>query len=1046
MYARIEVALRPEFADPSSKRFLRQLELALPEVRKEITWARQLDVYWIGFEADVGREFLIPAVTEIFWDRVLCWLFSGDLIPSAAGRHGNLVDLFEVASSRSGKFWGLERRYRPGVTDSAARSVIEAFEIMLGRPLPTASAATGKLLLLEGAALTEEKVGRIAQTVFCNELMESWTVIPDAELRHNERFHPERVKFELPKVLLKGKPDVKSLSLQSLKPAELAQLSRDRLWALSEAEMVAIQKYYANPETVEARAKLGLKDPTDVELEILAQTWSEHCKHKIFKAEVAYRDATQDDLGQLIPKSIDGLFKQTIAATTEDLKHPDLLSVFSDNAGIVAWDPETAVCVKVETHNSPSALDPYGGALTGIVGVNRDILGCGLGAKPVGNTDVFCVAELDHAATLPEGVHHPRRILDGIRRGVEDGGNKSGIPTVNGALVFDDRYLGRPLVYCGTLGVMPRRIRGRDCFEKRIESGDLVVMVGGRIGKDGIHGATVSSLALSESSPTSAVQLGDPITQRRMTDFLLEARDRGLYRALTDNGAGGLSSSVGELASLTGGVSIDVSKAKTKYPGLKPFELVISESQERMTLAVPPEFLSDLQDLGVRRGVDVSVLGQFNDSGRFDVLYDSVLVGSLNLGFLHEGTPRLSLSAEWRGGLPTPKPVVTSFKENAPQTLERLLSRPNIASKEWLIRQYDHEVQGATVIKPLHTAQSGSAQAYSGANDGSVLKISSPVSSNLGLAVGCGIYPQLSDHDPYLMAMSAVDEAIRNVIAVGASFGAPESRLALCDNFCWPDPTEQPAMMAALVRACYGMREACLGLGVPLVSGKDSMKNDYRGTRNGDPVTISIVPTLLMTAIARLPDIRGARSADFKPDATVLYLVGGQQLRLRGSEVGRLFSIRGGDPEIPCQSPHVSTQLPAPEWSVAQKIYSWLGGGIGKKGIAAVRSVHDVSEGGLLVAVAESLLARGLGADLEVPAESDPWEFCFGEGFHSLVISVAALESSPVETECREMGIPLRRIGSVTPTGKLDVKWQGESISVPLSVLRQAWKKEGYWK
>jgi phosphoribosylformylglycinamidine synthase len=630
--------------------------------------------------------------------------------------------------------------------------------------------------------------------------------------------------------------------------------------------------------------------------------------------------------------------------------------------------------------------------------------------------------------------------LDGVRLGVEHGGNKSGIPTVNGALVFDERYLGKPLVYCGTGGFMPRTIAGRPCETKEVKNGDHIVMVGGRIGKDGIHGATFSSLAMDESSPVSAVQLGDPITQKRAADFLLEARDLGLFRALTDNGAGGLSSSVGEMARLSGGARMDVSLAKTKYPGLKPYELVVSESQERMTFAVAPETLSKFRELAERRGVEVSVLGEFTDSGRFDILYSGKLVGSLPLEFLHHGLPKMKIEATWLGRPPEPESHELSFAAEGGRMLLELLGRPNIASKEWLIRQYDHEVQGTSVVKPLHTAAPGTPQAWSGPNDAGVIK--PKPSSDAGIAVGCGLNPKLSDIDAYLMAESAVDEAIRNVLCVGSEYGKAASVMALVDNFCWPDPVGDTGKAAALVRACFGMREAALALGVPLVSGKDSMKNDFRGKVEGKPVTISVPPTLLMTAVGRVPEVKGARTADFKAVGDVIYLLGGNHLGLIGSEFQAISPKLPGKPK-----------LATPDWEEAKKTYSWLGRARGKEQLK-LRSLHDVSDGGVLVAVVEGLLARGLGAKVELPAGRGPWELAFGEGFHSFVASVSENDAPQVEAEWENCGVPFVKLGSVTSNEKLEVSFEAASIggvalqswAISTKDLRTAWLKGGYWE
>lgn len=1067
MFLRLEVGVRPEFSDPEGDGILKKAELAMPEIRRNIRWGRYLPVYWL--DVDLPRETLIHAITEVFLDRVSGWLFTGNLIPSACGKYGTLQDIMEHSPHRPGSFWALERRYRSGVTDPVARTVIEAISTVLGRDLTNARAASGGLLILEGPKLDQPQLETLAKEVYCNELIESWTLFQQEEIQLNSRFHSERVRRELPVTHQRSDRGVETFDFEKMPDSELLSMSQERLWALSLPELKAIQRQAQNPEWQAARQGLNLPigKLTDVEIEIFAQTWSEHCKHKIFGAEISYReDLPADPLGQHpvashghleIPATVNGLFRETIVQTTEAIPRKWLLSVFSDNAGIVAWDDDDALCLKVETHNSPSALDPYGGALTGIVGVNRDILGTGVGARPLFNTDVFCVAPIERTQSLPDRVLHPRRILEGVRKGVEDGGNQSGIPTVNGALVFDERYLGKPLVFCGTGGILPRRVMGQAGESKTIQPGDAVVMVGGRIGKDGIHGATFSSIALDEMAPSSAVQLGDPITQKRMTDFLMVARDRGLYRTLTDNGAGGLASSVGELAQLSGGAKIDVAKAKTKYPGLKPFELAVSESQERMTCAVAPETLREFELLAEQRGVDVSVLGEFNTSGAFEIYFENNCVAHLPLDFLHHGVPRMHLDAVWNGPKKGPSVVELGFEKEAPRKLVELLSRPNIASKEWLIRQFDHEVQGTSVIKPLHTAQPGSKMEWSGPNDGAVLKPKS--NSWMGVAVGCGILPKLSDIDAGLMAQAAVDEAIRNVLAVGVEYGRPENVLALVDNFCWPDPTVSTAFAADLVRACYGMREACLRLRIPLISGKDSMKNDFKGKRDGKPIQISAVPTLLMTAMGRVPDVRMARTSDFKAVGDWIYLLGPGRFGLQGSElhhhyVEKLRERGGNEAQVVLPMSHAEApfaKVGTPDWESAILLYTWLGYSEGKRQ-HQLRSVHDVSEGGLFTAIAESMLARNLGARIEIPDRLaggetvDLWEFGFGEGFHSFVISCPEGEASYLEQEWREIGVPYLRLGTVTASSELVVQWRTPQFgqwSVGVSQLRSAWSREG---
>ena len=538
----------------------------------------------------------------------------------------------------------------------------------------------------------------------------------------------------------------------------LIELSETGLLALNLEEMQTIQAHYRDEGTRAARAAAGIvvDAPTDVELECLAQTWSEHCKHKIFASKIHHIDTETGE-----ESTIDSIFKTHIMKPTHDMqKEVDwLLSVFHDNSGVIAWDEDWSVCMKAETHNSPSALDPYGGAMTGIVGVNRDILGTGLGARPIANTDVFCFGPPNWQGDLPDNLFHPSRVFRGVHAGVRVGGNESGIPTVNGAIVFDDRYIGKPLVYCGTIGIMPRRLPdGRESHIKTPVAGDVVYMVGGRVGYDGIHGATFSSLELTEQSPSSAVQIGDPITQKKMIDMVLEARDLGLITCITDNGAGGLSSSIGEMAEYTNGCEIDLAKVPLKQAGLSAWEILVSESQERMTIAVKTEDCAAFDALAALHEVEATPVATFTDTGIFHVKYDETTVAYLPIEFLHDGVPQLRLESEWK------TPVVTPF--TPPTTADHselmlsMLARPNIASKETWVRQYDHEVIAQTAIKPFVGVE------RDGPGDGGLI---APIHGNPhGLVISCGITPRYSDIDAGAMAAASIDEAVRNAVCAGS--------------------------------------------------------------------------------------------------------------------------------------------------------------------------------------------------------------------------------------------------------------------------------------
>lgn len=861
----------------------------------------------------------------------------------------------------------IEVAYKAGVTDPVALTAKDALRNSLPGSLPpeaivqtaqqyliklAGSFATqktlkglppeiGELYNKSGATLDESLLQQLSGFLH-NPLIQKATLITRQDWEEDLR-PPLTYQAHVPE----SPVSVEHIDLQALSREALVKLSKERLLALSEAEMLAVQQEFSRPEFLEQRKARGLSSQvTDVELEMIAQTWSEHCKHKIFAANIHYQDGEKHE-------EIQSLFKTYIKKTTEDLYPVKqyLKSVFHDNSGVIAFDSETLICFKVETHNSPSALDPYGGAITGIVGVNRDIMGTGKGAKPIFNTNVLCFAHPDTPPReVPDSLLHPRRIMEGVHKGIIDGGNQSGIPTVAGGFLFDESYMGKPLVFCGTGGILPYKVRGEESWLKHIDPGDLAVMVGGRIGKDGIHGATFSSQALDEESPTSAVQIGDPITQKKMLDFLLEARDLGLYKGITDNGAGGLSSSLGEMATYCGGINIDLDKCPLKYPGLAPWEILVSESQERMSLAVDTALIAEFLALAAKREVEATVVGEFTSTGMVEIYSQQKLVGLLDLDFLHEGVPCMDLQAVWKAPLREDKlkEVFSTAHDNGKITLNRdlgkdlldLLSDPNIASKENLVRQYDHEVQAQSVMKPF------TGRHEDGPTDGAVLR--PKLNSYRGITVTHGICPRYSDYDTYHMAMCAVDEAFRAHIACG---GDPDQASAL-DNFCWPDPLPSATnpdatyKLAQLVRTCQGLREACLAYGLPLISGKDSMKND--AFANG--FKISIRPTLLVSLMGIVPDIRKTVTTDFKKPGDYLLLLGETRGELGGSAYERYLGLPLG------KGPEVKTDE-------ALKTYKALYQAI-QSGL--ISSCHDLSEGGLGVALAESALGGRLGCELDL--------------------------------------------------------------------------------
>ncbi|WP_243545065.1 AIR synthase-related protein [Pseudodesulfovibrio tunisiensis] len=866
--------------------------------------------------------------------------------------------------------WILEVGFRPGVTDNEGRTARETLGIALElsrEELDAVKVYTCRQYLINAPAMDEAGIQGVARDLLANELIQRYEYKSAATWAENPGFEARAAR-----VTGQASDEVAVIPLSTMSDQEIMDFSRANTLALSLRELHDIRAYYADPEVATERREMGLPaDPTDAEIEVLAQTWSEHCKHKIFSARINYQNRETGTSEQ-----VSSLYKTFIQNSTRVLRQRNAesgpfgdycLSVFKDNAGVIRFSETLNVCVKMETHNSPSALDPYGGALTGIVGVNRDPMGTGMGANLLCNTDVFCFASPFHEGELPPRLLHPRRVFEGVREGVEHGGNKSGIPTVNGSIVFDERYLGKPLVYCGTIGTMPANVAGHPSHEKCALPGDMIVMSGGRIGKDGIHGATFSSEELHEGSPATAVQIGDPITQRKMYDFLMRARDRGLYHAITDNGAGGLSSSVGEMAEDSGGFDMDLQKAPLKYDGLKPWEILISEAQERMTMAVPREKLDEFMALSREMDVESTVLGEFTDSGKYLVRYGDRLVTCLDMEFLHNGVPQMELEAVWE------RPEIADDEIPVPEDQEGLLKdmlgRLNICSKEYVVRQYDHEVQGRSAVKPMVGVKAD------GPSDAGVLR--PDYESDKGLVVSHGICPKFSDLDTYWMMANAIDEAVRNAVAVGGDV----RYMAGCDNFCWCDPVQSESTpdgqykLAQLVRANQALSHFCLGFGVPCVSGKDSMKNDYKGGGR----KISIPPTVLFSVIGVLPDVNKCQTSDFKKAGDLIYVLGLTRSELGGSEVADQLGFS-------------SSRVPQVDLLSAKQRYETLFNAI-QDGL--VNGCHDLSDGGLAVAVAEMCIGGRLGADVNLDAvptcgDMNLTELLYSESASRLLVSVPA--------------------------------------------------------
>jgi phosphoribosylformylglycinamidine synthase len=790
----------------------------------------------------------------------------------------------------------------------------------------------------------------------------------------------------------------------ALGPEGLTRLSKERGLSLNAEEMGAIQSYFRTQG----------RSPSDPELETLAQTWSEHCKHKTFRAAIHHIE--EDSRGVKLERRYADLLKETIVKVTDDLNKPWCLSVFKDNAGIVdanvsdVGGPQ-ALAFKVETHNHPSALEPYGGAGTGLGGVIRDVLGAGLGAKPIANTDVFCFGPLDEGAEKKTGSGlSTRRIVHGVVAGVRDYGNRMGIPTVNGAVVFDADFKENPLVFCGTLGLMPQ-----STIPKEVRPGDKIVMTGGRVGRDGIHGATFSSDTLTTGIPSSVVQIGNPIVQKKMMDVLLAARDRGLYRGITDCGAGGLSSAVGEMGEKTG-AEVNLERVPLKYDGIAPWEIWLSESQERMVLAVPPERFAKLKKLFADEDVDCSDIGTFTNDGRLKVKHGDEVLVDMAMAFLHDGVPKRSMESRWTPPAVQLFPAPAKKKSAALEpSLLAVLAQPTVASKEWVVRQYDHEVQGRTVGKPF-VGPTGV-----GPSDAAVLQLNPR--ERRGVALSCGLNPHYSRWDTYWMSASAIDEAVRNLVAVGARL----DRIAILDNFCGGNPW-RPELLGELVRSAQACHDIALAYGTPFISGKDSLFNEFvvGGSRRAIPTT------LLISALSLVDDVSKLVTMDLKNPGNLLFVLGETRDELGGSRYGIHLNTQGG--AVPRLDPKET-------WPLYEKLAQAIQEGL-------VLSCHDCSEGGLGVTLAEMAFGGGVGARVDlrrVPMESSlaaegrTDKVLFSESNGRFVVEISPRAQREFLSILR--GVKMSKLGEVQSIKKLEIiGLSGKTSTWSTKDLESAWR------
>jgi phosphoribosylformylglycinamidine synthase len=743
------------------------------------------------------------------------------------------------------------------------------------------------------------------------------------------------------------------IDLAKAKDDELKVLSKEMGLSLSLDEMKRIRDHFV---------ALGRR-PTDVELESIAQAWSEHCCYKSSKV--------------ILREHIFGIDNGKVLSRGD--------------AGVMEFDDEYGYALRIESHNHPSAIEPYGGAATGIGGIVRDVL-C-MGAQPIALIDPLFFGPIDHKGELPAGSKTPKYLVSGVVAGIRDYGNRIGIPTVCGGLYFDESYLGNCLVNVGCVGI----VKKKDLRDNAVGGvGDHLILCGGRTGRDGIHGVTFASAELSsksEDESRGAVQLGDPITKEPLIHACLEVNSLGLINGMKDLGGGGLSCVVGEMALSGGcGAEVDLDKVPLKESGLAPWEVWVSESQERMMLAASEENVERILDLFAMWDVDATVIGKVVPGKQVTLKWQGVQVFQVDLEFLTKG-PEYCRPCK----IETPSKTIKEERPLLPDTktvLLDLLADPNIASKEWVFRMYDHEVRGGTVIKPASGVMN-----KGGPSDATVIK---PLPDReRGLALAIGVNPWFCGLDAYRGGMASIDEACRNIIAVG---GYPDS-FTDCLNFGNP---EKPERLGELKQAVAGMGDLARFLNLPVPSGNVSLYNE---TSRG-----SVLPTPTVLGLGIVEDVRKCVTTDLKKEGNLLYLVGETKEEFGGSAVYRRYGGKGGVvPEV----------VPERLKRSMDEMHAAM-----KKGL--IRSCHDVSDGGIAVAVAEMCLGGNLGAD--VSTGYDRW-YLFSESSTRWIVEI---EPSKEKEFLSGITVPVLKLGKVG--GKsLRIKDRCMLVNVSLNEMRKAW-------
>ncbi len=965
MISTLEIALKPDLADAKAQALIQKaasyFQILLDSARC---------VHMLTLESDLSADQLDLIRQEIFTNPV------------------TQVSAFQPLDLDFD--WCIWIGLRPGVRDNAGATALEAIQDLLGKDnSPVQAAYTSLRYCITGKNLARQDMEVLAGQLLSNSIIQQYGIFS------RQDWNPDvGVGVVPPKVIMNHTPCCSALSIDS--DDVLSRISQERNLALHPRDIPVIRSYFLDPGVMEDRKKMGLSQPTDLELEYISQARSDHCNHNTFNGVFRYTDAETRET-----RTIESLFKTYIREPTLELKEKKdwVVSVLWDNAGVGKFDDDTNYVITGETHNSPSNMEAYGGAITGIVGVYRDPLGTGLGARLFMGSFGFCTGFTDYEGPLKPPLH-PRRLLDGIIEGVKDGGNKSGVPTTFGQVAFDHGYMGKSLVFVTALGIMPASIEGRPSHEKTTTAGDLIIMSGGRVGKDGIHGVTASSESYSENTPAGHVQIGDPYTQKKMHDFLLACRDEGLIAFITDNGGGGLSSSVGESAMMSNGCIVELDKVPLKYEGLDMWEIWVSESQERMTICIHPENLDRFMELSALHEVESTVIGEYTDTGKLHITYNGETCAYVDMDLLDKGFPAWEFEAKWTSpetrGLVEP---VISVPESMNEIVLAMLTDPNTASKEWIFRQYDHEVQGGSVIKPLVGVK---------ANIPSDASVTRPVlESSRGIAFSQSLLPWYGKIDAYHMTSCTIDEALRRLISVGGTL----AHVGGVDNFCWPhigyDPVSNPDgkfKAAQLVRSCMALKDTCMAYEIPLLSGKDSMYVDgHLEGRFGERIKVSALATLQFSATSLVENVMDCVTLEPKQPGDFVYVVGETADELGGSAYYDLFGETG-------------LHVPRVDFARNKVLYKAVEKAMDHRMLA---SCHAVARGGLAVHLCLMALGGGLGMDIDLGVENFPCSGVvtdqarlFSESSGRFLATLAPEQAGEFEKLCK--GLAVAKIGVVT--------------------------------